>query len=269
MTSLRLIVAQSAQHLAHAEQLRLAVYCEEEGMFAAPAEPAEQLDTRELGSDLTQLLVYAGQEPVGTVRLSLARGANSDSSEPRGLELESKFALFGFERPGVVLGEISHYCVRARFRGTRVAPALFAALGVESQRRGVTHWVAAANVDTDCAEDAALAYRLLVARNWVSTMYRAEARVHELPPTTARRSLYTQEQRAHARCGQLSRLKLPRALALFAHKMGARYIGPPTFDRRFNVFAAPLAVDLAKAAATRAPARALSGLLDPRVGAAL
>jgi hypothetical protein len=33
-------------------------------------------------------------------------------------------------------------------------------------------------------------------------------------------------------------------LALFAGKMGARYIGPPVYDRDFNVFATPLAVEL-------------------------
>jgi hypothetical protein len=73
--------------------------------------------------------------------------------------------------------------------------------------------------------------------------------------------LYTHEQRLNAARGELGALKLPHVLALFAGKMGARYLGPPYFDTRFNVFAAPLATDLAELGDKPAAARALSGLL--------
>jgi hypothetical protein len=120
---------------------------------------------------------------------------------------------------------------------------LFGALRVESARKRVTHWVAAANTETDSAEDADIAYRLLLARQLVSTRFRALPQEAE-PPPFATRFLYTPDERRRAVGGELQALKLPRVLALFAGKMGARYIGPPVYDRDFNVFATPLAVEL-------------------------
>ena len=246
MPGLRLVVAESRQQISDAERLRWQVYGEEEGLLPTSANTNGcEIDGRDFADSTTHLLVYAAGEAVGTVRLIRARSAACTSTAAWGLALESSFVLSGFSQPGVVLAEVTRFCVLRRFRGTRVTPALFAALKSESLRRGVTHWVAAANMETDSAEDAALAYQLIQAKNLINPVFGARPRPLPGPPRPARRFVYTPVERLRARRGDVSALRLPRILSLFADKMGARYIGSPAYDPYFNVFAAPLAVELA------------------------
>ena len=157
-----------------------------------------------------------------------------------GLDLEAKLDLGALCRAGVVPAEITRYCVLRRYRCTGVAKMLYDALRSESRRRAITCWLAAANMETDYAEDAALAYELLCARNLVDWGWQANPRAAPLVRSHRRRPCYTDEQRARAASGRGAGLPLPRTLALFAIRMGARFIGPPMYDDYFNVFALPL-----------------------------
>jgi L-ornithine Nalpha-acyltransferase len=248
---LRLIVAQGERELADAQRVRARVYCGEEGLLPPDiAIDGRERDARDYAASTLHLLVYSDAEPVGTVRLSLAPEPSAAASADFGFDLESTFALHGFNRQTMRLAEITRYCVIRRMRGTRVAPALFAALRANSRRLGITHWVAAANMETDCAEDAAIAHR-------VSAYFAASARGC-IVPAAARRFVYTPEERALADHGKLSALKLPRVLSLFAEKLGARYLGTPSYDPHFGVFAVPLVVDV-HANTSEATSRSLAG----------
>ncbi len=236
---LRLIVAESESQRADAQQVRAQVYGEEERMVRAlPGSSTSRIRQ----SDDAELLVYEEEEPVGTLRLRVVSPQGGDPLA--GLELASKFDFRGFEAPSVVLGEVGGFCILRRYRGTRVAALLFGALRSESERRGVTHWLAAANTETDSAEEAEIVYRLLRAKRLVSTAFHAQAKGAESLPSPTR-FIFTPDERRRASQGELHALRLPRVLALFAGKMGARYIGQPVYDRDFNVFATPLAVELA------------------------
>lgn len=238
---LRLVVASDAQQRADAERVRARVYCEEERMFQARATRASREPVLATAVDL---VVYAESEAVGALRLNVAQTGPHATNHCAGLELASKFVFRGFEQPSVVLGEVTGFCVLRRFRGTRVAGALFSALRVESERRGVTHWIATANTETDSAEDADIIYGVLRAQGLVNDAFQADPLGGRRSRRRATRFVYTRAERLLARKGQLGALKLPRVLALFAKRMGARYIGYPAYDHDFNVFAAPLAVDL-------------------------
>jgi len=241
---LRLIVARSERELADAQRVRARVYCEEERLLSPEVAPdGRERDDRDYADSTLHLLMYSDAEPVGTVRLSPATAFPDAASAGFGFDLETTFALHGFDLKAMRLAEITRYCVVRKMRGTRVAPALFAALQIYSMRLGITHWVAAANMETDCAEDAAIAHRVIQAKQLVSPDFAASARAG-LGPATARRFVYTPEERLLARHGQLSSLKLPRILSLFAGKLGARYLGSPGYDAHFGVFAMPLAVDV-------------------------
>lgn len=239
MSKLHCTVATSERQRAEAARVWHEVYVHDEQMTLAP-----ELGTNDSSESIVCIVAHLGEEPVGTVRLVVSDPELRLSSGRFGLELESSFELSGFEAPGVVLAEVTRFCVRRRFRGTRVAGSLLSCLRLESSRRKVTHWVAAANLETDSAEDAELAYRLVQATQLTSATWRAEPRVAHAAGVGAR-SVYTPEQRLAAGRGALQTLAVPRTIALFAHKMGARYIGPPAYDRRFGVYALPLAVDLA------------------------
>jgi putative hemolysin len=244
----RLVVAQNARQIADAQRVRRRVYVEEEGLLdAATCSGERERDHHDEGESTTHLLVYAGSEAVGTLRL-LRAGAPT----PSGLELESKFILNGFAATGIVAAEVTRYCVLQRYRGTRAAAMLFAGLLAESARSGVTHWVAGANMQTDSAEDAEIAHQLVTRLNLSSDRFCAEPRRIEPFPTRARRCLYDDEQRARAREGDYESLELPSTLSLFATRLGARYMGAPVYDSYFNVFALPLVAVVSVSAKVRA-----------------
>ena len=244
---LRLRVARDSKEVADANDVRRQVYCEEEGLLPADVVRHElQVDAfHRQQHNMADVLVYSGAEPVGTLRLQLGHAESGGAGGALGLELESKFILSGFGEPGTQAAEVTRFCIVRAFRGTRVAALLFGALRRESEVRGVTHWLAAANMETDSSEDAEIAHRLVQQKRLVSSTFLARAREASRPAPSNRRAIYTDEQRRAARAGCLADLKLPKTLALFAHKMGARYIGAPSYDAYFNVFALPLAVRLA------------------------
>lgn len=238
--SLRLIVARSSEEIEAAERLQYRVYSEEERLI----EPRARLEESEAEEDSTagrsaRFLVLAGHDPVGTVRLTLPRGDGGLF----GFELEWSFELGGFASPGVVPAEVTRFCVLRRYRGTRAAGMLYRGLVAESLRRGVTHLVAAANMETDCAADAELAHRLIEARRLVDRRFCARPRRATLPPPPTR-FVYSPAERERFRQGDDAALGLPRTLALFAERMGARYVGPPAYEPHFHVFALPLVAEL-------------------------
>jgi L-ornithine Nalpha-acyltransferase len=250
MQSYRSIIARTAQEITDAQRLRWTVYGEEEALLPASARvDGREIDARDYCEGTTHFLVYDGQEAVGTVRL-----LEPSSALGLDLDLDAKFDLGALSAPGIAPAEVTRYCVLQRYRRTRVATALFLRLFKESSRRGITHWVAGANMGTDCAEDAALAYRVACAQKLVTPRFHAEPRDRERPDTPRRRPCYTEEQRRRAEEGDLTGLELPRTLSLFANRMGARYIGSPAYDAYFNVFALPLVATLADIAAQQATA---------------
>jgi L-ornithine Nalpha-acyltransferase len=241
MAALRCAIARTAAEVADAQRVRWRVYGEEERMLPPSAgQGGREIDARDDDGFAIHVLVYAGDEPVGTVRLLLPRARGGGPAGGRlGLNLEEKFEV-RTSRAGALAAEVTRYCVLRRYRCTCVVKMLHDALRAESHRRGITCWLAAANMETDWAEDAALAYRLIRARNMVDADWSAEPRVSAGQPLARRRPWYTDEQRRSAAGGDDGGLPLPRTLALFARRMGARFIGPPAYDAEFNVFALPL-----------------------------
>lgn len=241
----RCVIARTMQQINDAQRLRWTVYGEEEGLLPASARSdGREIDARDCCEGTTHFLVYEGQEAIGTVRLLEPRGG-------LGLDLDASFDLGALSAPGIAPAEVTRYCVLRKYRRTRVTATLFSALQAESARRGITHWVAGANMGTDCAEDAALAYRVARAQQLLNDRFHTEPRAHERPETPRRRPCYTEEQRLRAQSGDLAGLELPRTLSLFANRMGARFIGSPAYDAYFNVFALPLVATLADITAPR------------------
>jgi putative hemolysin len=252
MQTFRCIIATTEQEIMDAQRVRAAVYVEEEGLLPASASVGgREIDDLDYLDTTVHFLVYAGSEPVGTVRL-LRAGAGRAEGKSLGLDIESKIDLGALAVHGVVAGEVTRFCVLRRYRRTGVTAALFAGLHAESARLGITHWVAGANMETDCPEDAVLAYRVASEKNLVNPRFSAEPRDRALPKTPRKRPYYTEEQRRRVQDGDLAGIELPRTLSLFAAGMGARYIGPPVFDAYFDIFALPLVAALADIPAPRA-----------------
>jgi len=244
MEAFHYTVARVPHEIAEAQRVRWMVYGEEEQLLPSSASVAgREIDARDDDEDTIHLLVRDGEEPVGTVRLLPARPCSGPRTR-LGLELESTFVLRAGATNQFIPAEVTRFCVLRRYRCTGVTRTLYAALCTESLRRGITHWFAAANMGTDFAEDASLAYHLVCARTLLDGGFHARPRVGPPWHTPRRRACYTEEQRQSASRGELDGLAVPRTIALFATRMGARYIGPPAYDRYFNVFALPLVTRL-------------------------
>lgn len=245
MSSLSCRVATAQRDLDDALRVRYQVFGEELRMLGPkrPRAPREA-DCFDTLRTTAHVVVYASAEPVATTRLLTPNPEVAMFADTLvGLDIEKKLDLTELAAPGRVFAETTRYCVTRRYRNSAVL-RLQAGLYRESRRRGVTHWIAAANMETDCQEEAALYFQAAERRGWVSDRFRARTREFPPPPLEPLAARLTAEQRAHARRGQLDTLRMPPVLSLFADKMGARFIGPPHFDPTFNRFTVPLVAAL-------------------------
>jgi hypothetical protein len=187
------------------------------------------------------LVVYADDRPVATSRLLLP---NPDVARATGghlgIDLERKLDLSSMVGQGLVFAESTRFCVLKEWRHSEALVWLQAGLYEESRRRGITHWLAAANMETDSAEDALLIYQVAAHLGLVSQRWRARARIPPESPATPGVLHFTPSERARARQGQFEGLRMPRILSFFAYKMGARFIAEPLYDEGFRRFSLPL-----------------------------
>jgi hypothetical protein len=191
------------------------------------------------------LVVYADETPVATSRLLLPNPEVARATGGSlGIELEQKLDLSDVGAPGLMFAESTRFCILKGWRHSEVLVRLQAGLYKESRRHGVTHWIAAANMETDSAEDARLVFDVAAYQGLVSQRWRVRARTPSVPPDIPSVSLYTPQQRTRALRGRLDGLSMPRVLSLFAHKMGARFVAEPLYDMGFRRFSLPLVAAL-------------------------
>jgi predicted GNAT family N-acyltransferase len=242
MTPVHCLVATTQRQLDDALRVRWAVFGEELRLLGGPLPPApREVDSFDTLETTLHLVVYAGPQPVATSRLLLPNTEVARATGHRhGIALEQKLDLSGMGGPGLQLAESTRFCILKEWRHSEVLVRLQAGLYRESRRLGVTHWIASANTETDSAEDAALLSRVAAHKNLVSRRWYVEARTPSAPPADPIAPLYTPAERARAKDGRLDTLRVPRTLALFAHKMGARFISEPLYDAHFRRFSMPL-----------------------------
>jgi putative hemolysin len=242
MTSLYCLVASTQRQIDDALRVRWAVFGEELRLIGGrgPAAPREVncFDTLET---TLHIVVYAGTRPVATSRLLLPNLEVARANQGHlGIDLEQKFDLSGVGDSRMRLAESTRFCVVKEYRRSEVLVRLQSSLYQESRRRGVTHWIASANTETDSAQDAQLLFQAADHKGLVHPRWRVRAHEPAQAPEVPTAPLYTPAERERARLGWLDSLRLPRTLALFAHKMGARFIGEPIYDTHFRRFSMPL-----------------------------
>lgn len=246
MTSLHCRVATTQRQLDDALRIRWSVFGAELKLLGGAVPPApREVNCFDTLDTTIHLVVYADDTPVATSRLLLpnpevARGTGGHL----GIDLEQKLDLSGVGGPNLVFAESTRFCVLKEWRHCEVLVRLQAGLYKESRNRGVTHWIASANMETDSAEDARLIFQVAARQGLVSQRWRARARASSAPPNTPSTSFYTPSERARARRGQFEGLRMPRVLSIFAHKMGARFIAEPLYDAGFRRFSLPLVAAL-------------------------
>lgn len=244
-------LAVSPQEIADAQRVRNRVFVLEKGLLHGAASTlGREVDAYDDLESTLHVIAYVDGVPAATVRLLRPDPAVAQAiGEPMGLDLASRYDLGPFEAAGASIAEVSRMSVLPEHRGSEVLYELYRAMVRESLLAGLTHWVAAANTETDDLEDARIAYQLLEREGLISGSWQVSPRMGASGQEASTRPLYTPEQRARARAGDLTGLRLPRTLRTFAHLAG-RYMGPPIRERHYTVCSLPLVVDVAEAART-------------------
>lgn len=246
-------VASTPAAIADAQRVRNQVFVTEKGLLNRRAAALDrESDSYDLLETTIHFIAYVDDAPVATARLirphpDVARAIG----QPLGIDLASRYDLAPFVAAGVSLAEVSRMSIVAERRGTAVLAELYLAMYRESLRVGLTHWVGAGNAETDAIEDAVLAYRIAERDGLVSRCWRVSPRPGASAAGPSTQPLYTAEQRAQARAGNLEGMRLPGTLDAFA-RLAARYMGWPIRERGYTVCSLPLVVDLADVARTKA-----------------
>ena len=246
MMTLSYEVCATRRQLDDAVRIRWDVFGRELGLLDGTAVKAPRevncFDTLET---TVHVIVYADGAPVATSRLLLPNPEVARVTGGRwGLDLEHKVDLSDVGGPGLLFAETTRFCVLEQWRHTHALLWLQSALYRESRRRGVTHWIASANTETDSAEDARILSQVAAHQGLMSRRWRARTRPHPMPPATPVAPLYTPEESQRAHAGHLEGLRLPKVLSLFSRRMGARFISEPLYDAGFRRFSLPLVAAL-------------------------
>ncbi|NRD62805.1 GNAT family N-acetyltransferase [Corallococcus exiguus] len=239
-------VATTQRELDDVARIRWAVFGGEMGLLHAQWSVSRREMTCIDTLDTTvHLLVHAGSEAVATMRVALPNAeVAANLGGTVGLEMAQRVDLSRVIQPGMSFAEPSRFCVLPKWRRTEAVTWLQTAMYTESRRRGVTHWIASANLETDSPEDALLSWQVAASRGWLSPRWRVDVPDPWQAPVHPRNRFYTPEERARAEQGQLDGLRLPRSPSLFASTMGARFISEPLYDAYFQWFTLPLVMAL-------------------------
>ena len=246
MTSLSCRVATTQRHLDDALSVRYTVFGAELGLLgsSAPSAPRE-VNCFDTLATTSHVVVYADEVPVATARLLLPNQEVAHATGRRwGIALEEKVDLSSVDGTGLLFAESTRFCVLNPWRHSDALLWLMAGLYWESRERGVTHWIASANMETDAEEDARLVYQVAKYKGWLSQRWHVPSHSSPPPPETPLAPLYSEWERAGARRGQLEGLRMPGVLSFFARKMGARFISEPLYEPAFQRYSLPLVAAL-------------------------
>ena len=206
-----------------AARVRCSVFVDEFAYLDPAHFPAgREVDGFDLLPTTVNFLGMVDGEPAATVRLLFPNAEVAARCKTRlGLNIERYLDLQRI-RPDMALAEIPRSSVLKPYRRTGIMRQLYFAAYEECLRRGSTHWVAAANTETDCEADASTVLRLLAARGWWLSDFDARHRKPTMPTAAPRYPLYSEAQREQVRTGYGADIALPRILELFASKVGVR-----------------------------------------------
>jgi hypothetical protein len=249
------VVLSSIEHhekvVVDAARLRRAIFVDELGLLDdkdhnsdIELDPYDRLDTT------FHFVAYRGDpstdanEPIGASRLL----APSDTvarelGTTLGLPMEASYDLSLLKTRGIRPAEVSRLGVLRERRGSGAFKALHEAMLAASRRRGWTHWLAAANMITDCRTESEMIMETLKAKGLMHADVRVGSRCHAMPPNNPTRRIYSEDQRRLASSGELTGVRLPDTLALFV-RCNAQAISAPLYEEKYRVFSIGIMIAL-------------------------
>ncbi len=240
MTSIHCCIIQSKQQLDDALKLRFQVFGEELGLLPDSTPIPREFDALDTLDTTLHFLAYADDLPVGTVRLLLPNPEIAQRMGTRfGFYLEHHFDLSSLDQSCLSPAELTRFCILKPFRHSPVLQSLYQYMRLESLRRGISHWIASANTETDSMEDALIIGAVAKELGLGSDVPGIVRKQSGSFPTEPSRPFYSPQERRKAQEGRLLELALPRPVQTFA-RLGARFMNEPMFDARFRSCSLPL-----------------------------
>lgn len=243
MAEIYWMLAQTMHDLQEAQRVRWTCLREELGVRARDATSlrcdASLLDVL---PNVHHVLVYDGEEPVGTARLMQASTDVAHATGSRhGFELEAEVDLSPLNVAGPELAEISRLCVRKAHAG-RAAVRLYEGLYAQSRSLGVRWWVGGVDCCTAHLDDAERLCAVLERHGLISR----ERQIRTEPTAAGDHarvgSNLADSADAAGDAGELP--ALPHALGAFVRRLNARAIGGPVRHAQFDRFVIPMIADL-------------------------
>lgn len=243
MRTLQSVIARDKRTVTDASKIQIAAY--QQAGLTADANVCRSLPIDVLNDLPTTLLLvlYSDDEPVATVRL-LQTNADVERTLgwSLGLELGSKYDLATFHSMRASIAEVTRLAVRSDYRGSGALAELLRTMKNECHARGITHLLAGSTMGTDHEEDAQIAVRVAAHKKLSSEHWHVPAHDRGLRGGGQGKPFYDADAQAKARAGEWDKLRLPPILQLYSLKLGARFMGDPTYDPRFQVYSLPLIV---------------------------
>lgn len=244
MSSIHCCIAESKKQLDDALRLRFCVFGEELGLLAGSNPIPRELDSFDTLESTVHFLAYVEGKAAGTVRLLLPNAEIAQASGQRfGFHLEHYFDLSAMAQSNIAPAELTRFCIQKPYRRSPLLLHLYEAMRQESLRRGITHWIASANTETDSMEDALIMGAVAESIGLCSGVRGIVRRLSIAGPQQPRRPFYSADERSRAYAGKLSGLALPKPLQSFS-KLGARFVSAPIYDSRFQSCSMPLVAEV-------------------------
>lgn len=237
----RSVVAHDAKGLSDAKEVLRNEY-QRAGLLTGDGGEAS-IDVLNGLSTTTHFVVYCEDEPVATARLLQPnRDIERVYGWAFGLELGAKYHLESMASMSATVAEVTRLAVRAEYRATAALATLCRAIKMESERRGIKYWIAGSTMSSDHEEDARIAATVAVHKRLFSAEWQVAAQDLGVCGAGRGKRFYDAAAQAKAREGRWDALRLPPILQLYSLRMGARFMGEPTYDSRFAVYSLPLIV---------------------------
>lgn len=237
-------VARTQQDVDRAQQLRfraiaadLNISVEHDPRVARELSSVDNLETTH------HVLLYAGDELVGTARLALPNAEIAALGRTTmGFEVEQELDLSPLSPLRDGLAEVARVCVLRPWRSTAAVLSLYEGLYCVSRELGVTHWIGAVDCQTSRRDEAEMMRDVLGRRGLVDErFYIGDA--HDAPSARDEEqgAFYSASERERPRDAEL---RIASTLATFTRRLGARCIAPPVRHPAFPRYVMPMLVEL-------------------------
>jgi putative hemolysin len=231
--------AQRVRYRCIANELNIAV--ELDGRVGREISAFDNLETTH------HLLLYCGQNLIGTARLALLNPDVADASgTDLGFELEHEFDLAGLSPIGHGLAEVARLCILEPWRRTSASLRLYEGLYCLSRELGVSHWIGAADCQTSRRDEARAMRVRLENGNFIHETYQVKLRQRarsELGPRAGGALVCGVAGESSATVPPGSH-QMASTLATFTRRLGAQCLGEPSLHPAFPRYVMPMLVTL-------------------------